>query len=107
MKRLLFSFLLFLLALPALHAQDTLPTFSLRNVGGNRIVIGWTNNYDSIRQISIQRSFDSLKNFRTILTVPDPSIPQNEYVDTKATPERMFYRLYILLDKGNYLFSES
>lgn len=107
MKRIFLSFICFLLTLPTLRAQDTLPKFSLRNVGGNRIVIGWTNKYDSIRQISIQRSFDSLKNFRTILTVADPTTPQNGYVDTKATNERMFYRIYILLEKGNYLFSES
>ncbi|MET0636231.1 MAG: hypothetical protein ABWZ25_09410 [Chitinophagaceae bacterium] len=107
MKRLFLSFILFILSLPYLRAQDTLPKFNLRNVGNNRIVIGWTNQFDSIRQISIQRSFDSLKNFRTILTVPDPTTPQNGYVDTKASTDHMFYRLYIQLDKGVYLFSES
>ncbi|RYY61061.1 MAG: hypothetical protein EOO05_07685 [Chitinophagaceae bacterium] len=108
MKRFLISFLLLILVSPLLRAQDTLPRFSLKNVGSNRIVVGWTNPYDtSIRQISIQRSFDSLKNFRTILTVPDPTTLQNGYVDTKASTDHMFYRLYILLEKGNYLFSES
>jgi hypothetical protein len=107
MKRLFVSLVLIIFIAPVLHAQDTLPRFNLRNVGNNRIVIGWTNKYDSIRQISIQRSFDSLKNFRTILTVPDPTTPQNGYVDTKASTDHMFYRLYIQLDKGQYLFSES
>lgn len=107
MKRLLFSFLFLFTTLSLVNAQDTLPKFSLRNVGANRIVVGWTNTFDSIRQISIQRSFDSLKNFRTILTVPDPTTPQNGYVDTKATTDHMYYRLYIQLDKGVYLFSES
>jgi hypothetical protein len=90
-----------------LVAQDTLPKFSVRNVGKNRIIIGWTNRFQNVKQISIQRSFDSILNYKTILTVPDPTTPQNGYLDTKATNDHMFYRLYILLDKGVYIFSEA
>lgn len=87
-------------------AQDTLPKFSVINKGNDRIIISWTNLFGTtVRQLSIQRSFDSLKNFKTILTVPDPTIPQNGYVDSKATTEHMFYRLYILRDSGKYIFS--
>ena len=88
-------------------AQDTLPSFSLVNKGNNRIIISWTNPYkdSSIRQLSIQRSFDSVKNFKSILTLPDPTVPQNGYVDTKAINDHMYYRLYILLDSGKYIFS--
>jgi hypothetical protein len=89
------------------QAQDTLPKFSLRNVGNNRIIIEWVNRFENVNQISIQRSFDSLKNFKTILTVPDPSNPQNGYADTKADNDHMFYRLYILLERGVYLFGNS
>ena len=98
---------LFLLSLAA-SGQDTLPRFSIVNRGQDRIIISWTNPYGAqIRQLSIQRSFDSLKNFKTILTLPDPTVPQNGYVDTKATNDHMFYRLYILLDSGRYSFSRS
>lgn len=108
MKKLVFSILLMLVAAgKLLQAQDTLPKFSLRNVGNNRIIIGWTNTFETIKQISIQRSFDSLTGYKTILTVTDPTTPQNGYADTKATNDHMFYRLYILLDKGIYLFSEA
>jgi len=108
MKRLtLFLALVILAESNALLAQDTLPRFSVKNVGANRIVIGWFNHFDAIRQISIQRSFDSTKNFKSILTVADPTTPENGYVDTKASNDRMFYRLYIMLDKGVYLFSDS
>ncbi|MCC7401836.1 MAG: hypothetical protein IT214_10155 [Chitinophagaceae bacterium] len=86
-------------------AQDTLPDFSVRNVSNNRIIIGWNNTFPVVKQISIQRSFDSITGFKTILTVPDPTAPQNGYLDTKATNDHLFYRLYILLDKGNFLFS--
>ncbi len=88
-------------------AQDTLPAFTLVNKGNNRIIISWSNPYPNIRQLSIQRSFDSTKNFKSILTLPDPTVPQNGYADTKATSEHMFYRLYILLDSGRYIFSKA
>jgi hypothetical protein len=89
-------------------AQDTLPKFTLLNKGNGRIVVSWTNPYkESIRQLSIQRSTDSTKNFKTILTLPDPTVAQNGYVDTKAATPFMFYRLYILLEGGKYLFSVS
>jgi hypothetical protein len=89
-------------------AQDTLPRFSIVNRGKDRIIISWTNPFGAqIKQLSIQRSFDSLRNFKTILTLPDPTVPQNGYVDSKATNDHMYYRLYILLDSGNYSFSRS
>jgi len=107
MKKLFLSFLLFITAAcKVLDAQDTLPKFSVKDMGGNRIILSWTNTFEDVRQISIQRSPDSLKNFKTILTVPDPTIPQNGLMDTKAPNNRMFYKLYILLDKGVYLFSD-
>lgn len=96
-----------LIAGNTLFAQDTLPRFSLKNVGNNRILVEWLNKFETVKQISIQRSFDSLKNFKTILTVADPSLPANGYMDTKAPNDHMFYRLYILLDKGAFLFSNT
>lgn len=106
MKRLFLLFILCaLVAGNALLAQDTLPNFALKNAGNNRIIIGWVNNYSNIRQISIQRSFDSLTGYKTILTVPDPTTAQNGYVDAKATNDHMFYRIYIMLEKGVFLFS--
>lgn len=91
-----------------LLAQDMLPKFSLLNKGNNRIVVSWNNPYGTaIKQLSIQRSYDSLKSFTTILTLPDPTVPQNGFVDTKAPSDKLFYRLYILLDSGVYLFSKS
>lgn len=108
MKKLFLSFLLInIIACSVLYSQDTLPKFTLKNAGNNRIIIGWTNHYHDIKQIGIQRSFDSLNFFKTILSVPDPSAVQNGYMDIKATNDHMFYRLFILLDKGVYLFSDT
>jgi len=107
MKKLSLCVLFLTLACQLLQAQDTLPKFSVKNVGGNRIIVSWTNTFESIKQISIQRSFDSLTKYKTILSVPDPTTPQNGFADTKATNDHMFYRLFILLDKGVYLFSDA
>ena len=99
---------LLLAAIPAaVAAQDTLPRFSAVLKSNNRVVISWTNAYAYTSQISIQRSPDSLKNFKTILTVPDASVPQNGFVDSKAATPFMFYRLFIVLDSGKYQFSRS
>ncbi len=88
-------------------AQDTLPNFSVTTKGNNRVIVSWTNNYRYVSQISIQRSMDSLKNFSTILTVPDPSVPQNGFVDSKGPNTNLYYRLFIVLDSGKYVFSKS
>jgi hypothetical protein len=88
-------------------AQDTLPKFSAVLKNNGKVIISWHNNFQSVTQISIQRSFDSLKNFTSFLTVPDPSIPQNGFVDSKASDKKMYYRLFIVLGNGSYIFSKS
>jgi hypothetical protein len=90
-----------------LPAQDTLPKFSVKNAGGGRIIISWLNTYQVVKQINIQRSFDSLKNYKTILSVPDPMNKENGYADTKASSDNMFYRLFILLDGSQFIFTKS
>jgi hypothetical protein len=89
------------------YAQDTLPNFSVKNIGNNRIIIGWVNNYQQVKQISVQRSFDSTKNYKTILSVADPSAVQNGFADTKAPNDHMFYRLFVMLDQGMFFFTEA
>lgn len=88
-------------------AQDTLPGFTVTTRGKNKVIVSWTNNYRYVSQISIQRSLDSTRNYKTILTVPDPKVTQNGFVDTKASTPFMFYRLFVVLDSGKYLFTTS
>lgn len=96
--------LLLLISVPSL-AQDTLPRFTVTTRGFNKAIISWTNNYKNVAQISIQRSTDSTKGFRTILNVADPTVPQNGFVDTKSYSPNLFYRLFIMLEGGQYVFS--
>ncbi|HVZ55284.1 MAG TPA: hypothetical protein VG870_01385 [Chitinophagaceae bacterium] len=103
-KSLITASLLIFLALRGL-AQDTLPGFSVKNIGSNRIVVSWINRYPVVKQISIQRSFDSLINYKTILSVPDPMATENGFADLKAPSPRMFYRLFIVFEQGAFVFS--
>ncbi len=90
------------------HAQqDSLPSFSVVNKGNNRIVISWNNKYKQLKQISIQRSTDSLANFKSLITVPDPNNRQNGFLDAKAPNDNMFYRLYIHVDGANFIVTRS
>ncbi|GGA90806.1 hypothetical protein [Puia dinghuensis] len=90
-----------------LRAQDTLPRFSVTVRGPGKILISWHNKYPVVSQISIQRSADSLRNFNTLITVPDPRLPENGATDNKAPHPNFYYRLFIVLDNGKYLFTPS
>ncbi len=87
--------------------QDTLPAFTVKNAGGGKIIISWVNAYPVVKQISIQRSADSSNFFKSILSVADPMAVQNGYLDARAENDHQFYRLYILLDNGRFLFSKT
>jgi len=87
-------------------AQDTLPSFSAV-IRSGKVIISWTNPYDSVVQISIQRSVDSVRGFRTITTLPDPTPPVNGYLDSKAPDTLQFYRLYIQLQRGRFFQTKS
>ena len=91
----------------AAFSQDTLPNFSVRNIGNNRIIIGWVNQIPNVSQISIQRSHDSLRNYKTILSVADPKAIQNGFADSKAPNDHMFYRLFYVIEGGLFYFTEA
>lgn len=87
-------------------SQDTLPKFTVRNVGNNHIIISWRNNYPVVKQISIQRSSDSLKNFKTVMSVADPTARENGFADSKAPGGSLYYRLFVVLDNGGFVFTD-
>ncbi|MBA4166163.1 MAG: hypothetical protein H0X41_01210 [Chitinophagaceae bacterium] len=107
MKIALAGILFLFILTTTISAQDTLPRFTVIYKGNNRNAVSWTNPFPFTAQISIQRSVDSTKNFKTILTVPDAMVPQNGYVDVKNTTPLMYYRLFIVLDSGKYQFTRS
>ena len=106
--RLFFVLFLFsVLILPYAKAQETLPGFTASLKSNGKVLISWRNGYPSINQISIQRSTDSLRNFTTLITVPDPRIPENGFVDNKTNGIKMYYRIFILFPNSKYIFTKS
>jgi hypothetical protein len=109
MRRLSFVIGSFIL-LASAFGQDTLPKFTVKNLGNDRegnasIVISWVNNFDSLLQISIQTSHDSLRNYRTLVSLTDPNAKLNGFADKKAPNDHMFYRLFVVKKTGEYFFT--
>lgn len=104
-----FSFLSFFMVLFAagdLTAQETLPNITVKNQNGV-IIVSWKNEYPlPVKNINIQRSFDSLKNYTTIGSVLNPQNRENGYADVKPPYNKMYYRVFISFDGGAYQFSE-
>lgn len=102
---LLVSFLSF--ATGWLFAQETLPEFSVKNNNG-KISVSWQNKFTLVlKSISVQRSQDSSKSYSSIYTEKDPNAPVNGYMDKNPRSNNMFYRLFIVFESGDYLFTES
>lgn len=90
-----------------LFAQGVLPDFSVKEIKG-KIIVSWLNKYPfEVKSISIQRSYDSTKSFSTLSTVLNPQNIENGYVDKTPPYNKMFYRLFIAFDAGEYIFCES
>lgn len=89
-----------------LLAQEILPGITVKNYNG-KIIVSWKNQYPiEVKTINIQRSFDSTKNYTTIGSVLNPQNIENGFVDEAPPYNKMYYRLFISFDAGNYIFSE-
>ncbi|HQW84039.1 MAG TPA: hypothetical protein PK987_06260 [Ferruginibacter sp.] len=88
-----------------LIAQEILPGFTVKN-NKSKISVSWQNKYkQNIKSISIQRSYDSTKNFSSIYTLPNPSDAVNGYMDIHAPYTKMYYKLFVVFDSGEYIFT--
>ena len=108
MIRLFFILFLFTLASAGtISGQDTLPKVSVKEISG-KVLISWKNAYGArISNINIQRSSDSLKRFYTVGTILNPMNKENGYVDTRPPQGRIFYRVFVAFEGGDYVFSKS
>ena len=88
-------------------AQEVLPRITVKDFNG-KIVVSWQNAYNiPVSNISIQRSFDSTKNFSSIGTVLNPQNLENGFADDKPPYNKMYYRVFISFEGGSYLFSST
>ncbi|MFT3911276.1 MAG: hypothetical protein QM737_17780 [Ferruginibacter sp.] len=106
MKYLKFLFYIFCLTVAnGAHAQKILPGITVKNFGG-KIVVSWQNAFTTpVTNIFIQRSYDSLKNYTTIGTVLNPQNRENGYSDVNPPYTKMYYRVSVSFEGGNYLVS--
>ncbi len=102
---LAFTLALLLFAVSA-TAQETLPGITVKNISG-QIIVSWVNDYKiPVANISIQRSYDSLKNYSTIGSVLNPQNTENGYADVKPPYNKMYYRVFVSFEGGTYAFSK-
>lgn len=106
MKYFKFSvFIFFLLNATELNAQKILPGITVKNYSG-KIVVSWQNAFTTpITNIFIQRSYDSLKNYSTIGSVLNPQNKENGYTDLNPPYSKMYYRVSITFEGGDYKIS--
>jgi len=86
-------------------AQAVLPDISVKNERG-RIIVSWLNDYKiPVSHIHVQRSYDSLRQFSTIGSVINPGNLENGYLDDNPPYVRMYYRVLVSFENGQYLIS--
>jgi hypothetical protein len=90
-----------------LIAQDTLPKFTAIKTKEGKSIISWINDFGIVKQITIQRSTDSLRRFASIATDSTPMNRKGYFVDNNAKLVNYYYRIFIQLPEGKYLYSET
>lgn len=107
MNKLSLPILLLFIGLSATAQQDTLPKFNAAKKLNGEIILSWISTFKNVSQINIQRSKDSLRNFSTIHTLPNPNVRSYSYVDKTAKNDSGYYRVFILFEGSNYVFTPS
>ena len=106
MRKSIFIIFLFLMLHHISFAQDTLPKISVTKLG-NKVLVSWTNPFENVTTINIQRSYDSLKGFSTIGSVLNVKAKSNGFVDSKEFIPPQYYRVFISFEGGTYTFTQS
>jgi hypothetical protein len=87
-------------------SQDTLPGFSVVE-RGNKVIVSWINPFETCIQLNVQRSYDSIKYFRTVYSATSPGLPQNGFSEARQPTNRTYYRIFYVLEGGAYFFTAS
>jgi hypothetical protein len=88
-------------------SQDTLPKITVTQLG-KKVLVSWNNPFTNVANINVQRSFDSLKYFKTIGSLLDVSPGINGFADpNEFVPPNQYYRLFISFHGGSYIFTQS
>ncbi|TKK65518.1 hypothetical protein FC093_19570 [Ilyomonas limi] len=110
MYKVALVFLLFFFSVSCVVAQEQmmpLPEFSVQKAGNGKVRIGWVNPYGSdLIQINVQRSYDSLRGYRTIFSTPSPELPANGFLDNYVEGSKVYYRIFYMLSSNAYFFTK-
>ena len=91
----------FLLLSCFLYAQNTLPDFSIEKNKKNENVISWRNPFSSsLIQLVVQRSMDSVKNFKSVYASENPALASDVY--TEVAGSKYYYKIFYMLEDGSY-----
>lgn len=89
------------------EAQKYLPNFSVVEITKGNNKVSWNNPFKTCTQLAVQRSTDSVNNFRTILSAHSPELTENGFIDKKApVNSKVYYRIFYTLKGGDYYFSK-
>ncbi len=104
-KQCFIFFLLFSFTINAFAQQKPLPVIMVKNIN-NKIIVSWVNDYAKpITTLNIQRSYDSLRNYKTAGSVLSPQSRENGYADVNAPYNKMYYRIFVAFEGGTYAYS--
>jgi hypothetical protein len=95
----LILFLLFCVVLPRAAAQPTLPYIS-GEVEDDNIVLSWVCPYNSVKEITVLRSFDSSSNYYTIGYVEELKKGIQEFTDPYPVAGKNYYKLSLQFKSG-------
>jgi hypothetical protein len=105
MYRFLFLCSFFALAKGVVAQQKPFPVIAVKNIN-NKILISWLHQFSApIVTLNIQRSFDSLRNYKTIGSVLSPQNKENGFADPNPPYLKMYYRVFVSFEGGTYMFS--
>lgn len=91
----------------AANAQEVLPGITVLQ-SGEKVIVSWKNEYNKpVAALTIQRSYDSLKNFTTIGSVLNPQNRENGYADVTPPYNKMYYRIFLAFEGGSYIITPS
>ncbi len=94
--------------LSAQQLKEALPQFGLQIIGNNKVRISWVNPYgEDLIQINVQRSYDSLHNFKTVFSTPSPELPENGFIETYYPGVKVYYRIFYMLSSNAYFFTKT
>ncbi len=97
---------LLLSATNELAAQNELPALTIETVSGQN-KISWGCSYTGIKSMIVQRSEDSVLNFKTIGFIAKPKKGINSYTDERPLLGKNYYRVLVLFQSELEWFSNT